>query len=335
VSPILSVVIPNRNGQDLLRGCLQSLQEQSLSDLEVIVVDDASSDGSVGMVREEFSSVEVIPLRSNVGFAGAANAGIAQVKGEFVALLNNDAIPDIGWAAALAGYLQAHGEVGFCASKVIFHAAPDVVDSCGDCYAREGVAGKIGHLAPASGFTEPGEVFGASAVAAIYRRELLRELDGFDEDFFLIHEDTDLSFRARLMGYSCHFVPEAIVRHRVGSTIGRTSPLAVFYASRNQEFVFLKDMPDPLLRKYLALHLFANGLQLGTHATRGRAASWLRGKREAVASLPEVLEKRKQVQRTTRTAVDSIDRMLLRAWVADAIRRNRASRRRLPIDATR
>jgi len=306
-----------------------------MRDLEAIVVDNASSDGSVDLVREHYPSVDLITFKSNAGFAAATNAGIARAKGDYIAVLNNDAVPHRDWAASLVDYMCSNEAVGFCASRVVFYMTPSLVDSCGDYYAREGVAGKIGHLAPADRFEQPEEVFGAAASAAIYRRELLEEVGGFDEDFYLVHEDTDLSFRARLMGYTCHFVPSAIVRHHVSRTIGYRSPLAEYYASRNQEFVFLKDMPGALLLRYLAFHVLANGLQFAAHATRGRAGAWLRGKRDAMRFVPELIRKRRLVQRAARASPDAIDRILTRGWFVDAIRRLNAGRRAAPLECDR
>ena len=333
MSPRLSIVVPTRNGRPYIKDCLSALGDQVLDDVEVIVVDDASSDGSADAVLDLFPGVKLLTLRTQQGFASACNTGIRAATAGYVALLNNDTAADPLWAARLVEFLDNNSGAGFCASRVVFHSAPDVVDSCGDFYAVEGVAGKIGHLETARSFDTPCEVFGASASAAIYRRELLQELGGFDEDFYLVHEDTDLSFRARLMGHTCHFVPSAIVRHHVGGTLGYRSPAAEYHASRNQEFVFLKDMPAPLLIRYFAWHLLANGLQFAAHATRGRAGPWLRGKRDALLSVTEVLGKRTEIQRMARASPDAIDRVLMRGWSADAIRRGKLRRRRSPARA--
>lgn len=313
--PALCVVIPNWNGLNYIGACLHSLQKQTLRDFEVIVVDNGSSDGSADLVRQLFSWARVISLGGNRGFAAASNVGAANATSEHIALLNNDTEADPSWAAALVDYLAQNPEVGFCASKVLLHSRPDLVDSCGDYYSVEGVAGKIGHLELASGFSHPREIFGASACASIYRRDLLQEVHGFDEDFFLAHEDTDLSFRARLMGHSCHFVPAAVVRHHVGGTLGYRSPLAEYYASRNQEYVLIKNMPSRLLIKYSVLHAIAVAMQLAAHTLRGRSLPLLRGKRDALRALPQLLRKRRQVQREARIPPEAIDRILMRGWM--------------------
>ncbi len=318
----LSIVIPNRNGRAYLTECLLSLQKQSFRDFEVVVVDNGSSDGSSHLTGEVFSWARVISLRANHGFAGACNIGIANTRGEYVALLNNDTRADPDWSAALVSYLAQNPAVGFCASKVVLHARPDLIDSCGDYYSVEGVAGKIGHLDDASRYPYPREVFGASACASIYRRDLLEQVHGFDEDFFLVHEDTDLSFRARLLGHICHFVPTALVHHHIGATLGYRSPLAEYYASRNQEYVLIKNMPSRLLLKYSVLHLMAVAMQLAAHVARGRSRALLRGKRDALQALPRLLSKRRQVQRGARVSAEAIDRVLMRDWMRERTGRN-------------
>src|SRR3990172_13075980 len=130
-----------------------------------------------------------------------------------------------------------------------------LVDACGDSYTVEGIPDKIGHLDHASNYDDSREVFGACAGAAIYRRSMLEELAGFDEAFFIVHEDSDLNFRAQLLGYRCIYVPTAVVYHHLGATIGKGSDRAVYFSQRNTEFVYLKNMPLVLLLKYWPLHV--------------------------------------------------------------------------------
>jgi GT2 family glycosyltransferase len=326
MDPNLSIIIPTHRGGQLLQECLRSLQDQAFDDFEIIVVDDASPDDSAGAVAASFPKTSLIRLPTQSGFAAACNRGIRASGGRYVALLNDDALPDPAWAASLVQSLEAWPEVGFCASKVVFHSSPDLVDSCGDYYAREGVAGKIGHLENPDLHRNAAEVFGASACAAIYRRSLLDEVGGFDEDFFLVHEDTDLSFRARLLGYTCRFVPTAVARHRVSATLGYRSALADYFASRNQEFVFLKNTPGSLLARYIGLHLMANLLQFTAHARRGRARVWMRGKWASARALPRILAERTRIQREARVGPDAIDQVLARNWRFDALRRRAAAR---------
>ena len=316
----VTVIIANWNGKRYLGACLESLRRQAFTGVEVILVDNGSTDGSVELAREHLRDINVIALPENLGFSRAINVGIERARGEYIAMLNNDAEADPKWLGELVAGLEANPEVGFCASKMVLHGDHDMADACGDFYAVEGVPGKIGHLEPADRYRESREVFGAFAGAALYRRSMVEELGGFDEDFFIVHEDSDLSFRARLMGYRCLYVPSAVVYHHVGATIGRESDAAVYYSQRNSEFVYLKNMPGPLVLRYWPLHLLAVLASFLSHTRRGKLRPYLRGKLDAVRMIPIMLAKRRQIQRGRRVTVPEIDGMLSRGWFWSRLR---------------
>ena len=292
---LASVIVLNWNGERFLGACLDSLRRQTLSGLETILVDNGSTDGSVELVKRDFHDVQVIALDRNIGFSGGNNQGIRHARGQYVALLNNDAEADPRWIEEIVKAFECHPEIGMCASKMILYGDRALADACGDFYTVEGVAGKIGHLEPEGQYSEPREVFGACAGAAGYRRSVLQELGGFDEDLFLVHEDSDLSFRAQLMGYRCLFVPTAIVYHHLGATIGRGSDTSVYFSQRNTEFVYLKNMPLLLLLKYWPLHLLADMISFGAHIARGRTPPFLSAKLDALRMMPGLVNRKWQM----------------------------------------
>jgi len=313
--PIVSVVIVNWNGHRLLERCLQSLMVQSVPPADVIVVDNGSSDGSVELVSREFPGVHLIALTDNVGFSRANNIGIRHARGDYIALLNNDAEPAPDWLASLVTALQANPDFDFCASKMVLYDNPHLADACGDFYTREGIPGKIGHLEPGDRYSVEREVFGACAGAALYRREVLEQTGGFDEDFFIVHEDSDLSFRARLLGYRCLYVPTAVVQHHLSASLGKESETAVYYAQRNMEFVFFKNMPTGLLLKYLPLHMLADVLLFARYIWHRQARVFLRAKLDAIRMMPKMLKKRCQIQRDRRISAAEIEAQLDRDWL--------------------
>jgi GT2 family glycosyltransferase len=201
VRPVVIVIVLNWNGRVHLEECLSSLRNQTFRDFEVILVDNGSEDDSVPFVRERFPEVQTVALSENRGFAAGHNAGIAVAQGEFIVLLNNDTMADPGWLAALHRATQERTEWGMWASRVVLFDQPEVLDSAGDELTLTGAPFKRGHLQPASSYSHPQEVFGPSGAAALYHRGVLEELGGLDEYFFLIHEEVDLAFRARLRGY--------------------------------------------------------------------------------------------------------------------------------------
>lgn len=315
-APACSVVVVNWNGRHHLDACLGALRRQTFRDFEVLLVDNGSSDGSLELVRASYPWVELVALPDNRGFSGGNNEGIRRARGRYVALLNNDTEVEPDWLAELVGAIEARADVGLCASQVLFFDRRDTLDSAGDYFGTNGVAGKRGHLEPAARYPEPQEVFGACAAAALYRRSLLDQIGLLDEDFFLIFEDADLSFRARLAGHRCLYVPSARVYHKTNASIGTYSHTYVYYGQRNVEYVYLQNMPLPLLLKYLPAHLFYGLLAAAFFASRGRLWSFLRAKAAVLASLPAVLRKRRLVQSRRVVTIAELDRLFSRGWLA-------------------
>ena len=313
--PACSVIAVNWNGWHHLDACLDALRRQTFTDFEVVLVDNGSVDGSVDHVRRHHPWVEIVALPDNRGFCGGSNEGIRRSRGRYVALLNNDTEADPDWLAELVAALERQ-QAGFCASQIRLFDERNVLDSAGDVFAVNGVAAKRGHLEDASRYAEPGEVFGACAAAALYRRSMLEEIGLLDEDFFLVFEDADLSFRARIAGYRCAYVPTARVYHKTNASIGTYSHAYVYYGQRNLELAYLKNMPLPLLVKYLPVHLVYDLLALAFFAARGRLWSFLRAKVSAVRCLPATLRKRRKVQARRVVPSRHIDGLLERRWLS-------------------
>jgi GT2 family glycosyltransferase len=313
--PACSVVVVNWNGRQHLDTCLNALGRQTFTDFEIILVDNGSTDGSADHVRTCYPRVEVVALPENRGFCAGSNEGIRRARGWCVALLNNDTEADPNWLHELVSTMERRG-VGICASQILFFDDRHILDSAGDDFSISGVASKRGHLQEASGNTEPEEVFGASAAAALYRRSMLEDIGLLDEDFFLIFEDADLSFRARSAGYRCVYVPTARVYHKTNASIGTYSQTYVYYGQRNVELTYLKNMPALLLLKYLPVHLLYNVLALAFFSSQGRAGSFLHAKGSALWCLPATLRKRRHIQARRVLASGQIDALLERRWLA-------------------
>jgi GT2 family glycosyltransferase len=168
-----------------------------------------------------------------------------------------------------------------------------------------------------------GEVFGVCGAACVIPKRVFDELDGFDEDFFVSHEDVDLSYRARLLGYPCYYVADAIVRHHGSATLGRISRFAVFHGQRNLEWVYLKNSPASVLVRTLPGHLVYNAAA-ALHFTRaGMLGPFVRAKLAALAGLPRVLRKRARVQRSRRVSGGAIWPHLEARWLSAKLREKR------------
>jgi hypothetical protein len=283
--------------------------------LELVLVDNASSDDSIAWARRAHPEVRIVALERNLGFAAGSNRGIAAAGGEFVALLNNDAVADRLWIERL---LDAAGDArtGIVASRVVLEGERGRLDSAGDGMTTVGVAYKRGHLCGVDRFGSPSEVFGASGCAMLLRRAMLDDVGLFDDDFFLIYEDADLAFRARLRGWRAAYAPDAIVYHRLSASIGRLSATAVYYGQRNAEYVYFKNMPSPLVWKYLPAHLLNALLAGGYFLARRRFGSYARGKIDFLRDLGKVAAKRRAIQRARTVAPREVDRWLERRWLA-------------------
>lgn len=248
-SPRVSVIIPNWNGLGLLRPCLNALRRQTYRDHEVIVVDNASSDGSVAAVRSEFPEVQVVVLPENRGYAGGCNQGILAARGEYIVATNNDTEADPGWLAALVEALDRHPEAGSAAARIMLYDRRDTLHSAGDLYRRDGTPDSRGVW---QRFGPPydcgGYVFGGCGGATMYRRAMLEQIGTFEETFFMYCEDVDLNWRAQLAGWKCIYVPEAVIYHHLSATGG--GPLSSYYVGRNTLWVLARDYPTDLFRRH-------------------------------------------------------------------------------------
>ncbi|MCX6546025.1 MAG: glycosyltransferase family 2 protein [Acidobacteria bacterium] len=313
--PDVSVIVVNYNGRAWLDVCLASLAAQRDVPAEVVLIDNGSSDGSAAFVAERFPSVRLVRLDRNLGFAGGNNAGARQANGRLLAFVNNDTEVDPRWVSTLKAVFDRDSGVGLATSRIVYLHDSAVIDSAGDGYTRSGGAFKRGHGQPDSAYRDAAEVFGACGAAFMIRRELFETLGGFDEDFFLVYEDVDLSYRAQLLNARCAYVPDAIVRHAGSGTMGTVSRLSVFFGQRNLEWVYLKNTPWPLLLATLPGHLIyslAGGLYL---MRAGHFRTWISAKLAALSGLPSVLRKRRRVQRSRRTELRRLWALMDRGWL--------------------
>lgn len=239
-SPFLTVLIVNYNGARHLAPCLAALAAQSYPRhrFEVVMVDNASADGSLELVRRDHPWVRVVRNPANEGFAGGNNAGLPFARGRFVVLLNNDTIPDPHWLAELAAEVKPGRAV---ASKLVFAHDPTLVNSAGLMLLRDGRGADIGFRHADRGqFETPGPIFAGCGAAVVIDTETL---DGplFDPRYFVYYEDLDAFWRARLNGRSAWYAPRSLVRHVHGGSAGEESPLFRFHVERNRALTSLRN----------------------------------------------------------------------------------------------
>jgi N-acetylglucosaminyl-diphospho-decaprenol L-rhamnosyltransferase len=256
--PRLTVVVVNYNGGDYLQGCLHSLAEQTFRDFETILVDNASTDGSLDRLIGLPPECRIIRSDRNLGFAAANNLAAKQARGEWLVLLNPDAeaLPD--WLEELLRAAERRPDHRMLASLQLSMDAPDQLDGAGDCYLAYGFAWRGGHGHHVPQCLPAGICFAPCGAAAMYPRDVFLDAGGFDERYFCYHEDVDLGFRLRLMGESCQFVPTARIRHAGSAISGRRSEFSTFHGVRNGIWTYLKNMPAALL--WFTLPVWTMGL---------------------------------------------------------------------------
>src|SRR5262249_47615647 len=286
--PVVSVVIPNRDGKAVLGRCLASLAEQTLRDFEVIVVDNGSTDGSGELVRESFPEVRLVELDGNRGFAGGANSGAEVARGSSIAFLNNDTEADRTWLAELSACLERHPRAASAASKVLRLDDPRVLDGAGDAMTRSLKAYRRGQGELDDGqFDREEQVFSASATACLWRAGDFLRLRGFDADFFAYYEDVELGFRARHAGRECWYAPRAVVYHVGAATSGRRwREFESLFAVRNRWMTIAVNAPAAWLVRNAPAVVLGELVSLARATMRGELRLVLRACRAAVRSPP-------------------------------------------------
>ena len=297
----ISVLVINYNGARHLAQLVAALQTQTLRDFELIFIDNASVDGSVALLRQlcDASALAITLLSNteNTGFAPACNQGIRVAQGEWIALLNNDAFPEPGWLEYLWNASQVSPRLGMVAAKLLFAHEPARINSAGIAIDWAGIAwdwrgGELDQPEESG----PVEIFGPCGGAALYSREMLDEIGGFDEDFFAYLEDVDLAWRAQLAGWRCVLEPKARVYHVHSATLGNSSPFKNYLLGRNKIWLITKNYPSPWLIFYLPVIFGYDLLSVIGNAIRARNFSALKGRLAALRQLPHFLRKRRTIQ---------------------------------------
>ncbi len=325
-SPAFTVIIVNYDGGAFLQKAVDSLKAQTFSDFELILVDNASSDGSAGRVDlSGLPSAQLICNSENTGFAAANNLAASQAAGQWLVMLNPDSVADPGWLAALAGAVAAHPGCASFTSAQFRLGEPGILDGAGDAYFVFGIPWRGGFGRPASELPGPGWCFSACGASSMYSARHYREAGGLDERFFCYCEDVDLGFRLQLMGHDCRFVPGAIIHHAGSGISGRTSPFTIYHGTRNRLWTYAKNMPSALFWLTLPGHAALSLYLLVRSAFTPRFSPMLRGLKDGIAALPRL---RREPRRRTASLSQLTRRM---AWNPLTLSRRRCHVRAYPM----
>lgn len=300
---MVSVIIPNYNGEQHLRECLNSLKEQSFEKFDIIIVDNNSSDKSLEIINSEYGYVKLINMKSNSGFSKAVNAGISfALKNsniKYIILLNNDIRCDKDFVRELiSGFSES--DTGSVASKMLNFYNAEIIDDAGDFINKRGLPTARGHKEKDSPeFNIQEHIFSACAGAAAYRREVFEIIGLFDEDFFAYYEDIDFSFRMQSAGYKCFYNPKAFCYHKRGATFSSRGELTTMFCEKNLVALRLKNYPVTLLFKYQFLFFFSRIVRYyrfwRDHSFKVFVYA-LRGYLKGLFEIPKNLKKRKTIR---------------------------------------
>jgi GT2 family glycosyltransferase len=305
--PSLSIVIPTFNGLEPLRRCLASVYRYAPPGTQIIVADDASTDGTRDWLRRHYGGVEVVRLTTNQGFCAAVNAGVAQAHGDVIELLNNDTEVEAGWADAALRHF-ADPTVGSVAPLVLFLDRPDIIDSAGQEYHLCGWGKNryYGERLQARHLVS-GEVFGPSGSSGFYRREALNRAGVLLPEYGAYYEDVDLSFRLRWAGYRCVYEPASRVRHQESATYRKQKDRVVGLLARNEELVYWINLRGHELLLGLIPHLGFLAVRAFRKTIQGQGRTFFAAKWDALRRWRWVLERRRALQQLAHAAARPVD----------------------------
>ena len=316
--PLISVIVLNWNGLGFLDACFESLAQQTWPNKEFIFVDNGSTDGSRDIVAawsERLPGAQAVLLPTNTGFCKGNNIAFAKARGEWIALLNSDAVAEPNWLAELMRFGDSSKRIGMLASKILFQNPSGVIDKAGHLIYWDGQNRGRGTMeADVGQYDRAEEILWPDACAALYHRKVFEETAGFDEAFFAFGDDADLGMRARLLGWSAWYVPSAVVHHRHSASFGAYSPLKVMLVERNRLLLAIKNFPWLLLlqnpfwtfrRFYWNAYAAFRGKGsasrfVQTNGWRQMVVNLMWSYLSAAKLLPHAFRKRQMIQRTRR-----------------------------------
>lgn len=318
--PRVSVIIINYNGGAFLQQAVNSLSRQTFRDFELIVFDNASTDGSADTL--DLSGVpagRLVRHPENIGFAAGNNRAADLATGKWLALLNPDTVAEPDWLENLLAAADAYPDCRNFASAQFDLTSADTLDGVGDAYLVFGIPWRGGFGRPASELPGMGWCFSACGAAAMYDLALFRENGGFDERFFCYCEDVDLGFRLQLAGHDCLFVNTAVVHHAGSGITGRTSAFSTYHGTRNRVWTYFKNMPAGILLATLPGHVALTLYIAARNVFTPRFKPMLRGLMDGISGLPQI--RRPSAWKLPRHTMETrhlLSRMAWNPWLMSA-----------------
>lgn len=310
LKPLVSVIIVNWNGQQLLDDCLRSLTKSTYKNLEIFFVDNASRDDSVDHVKNNFKSVKIIQNTENLGYAEGHERAFKQSKGEFVLLLSTDTIINPNVVETLVKVMVTDKNLGAVMPKLLMYPKKHLIDSLGAFFLMNGDLYHFGREKDPKGskYNKQMYILSVKGACTLFRKKALEKTGMFDKDYFAYFEETDLSMRTWLAGYKLLYVPEATVYHKGGVTSAKLQhSYILFHSYKNRIYTYLKNLslkyllivlPQIFLIYQGVFLLYLCKFQFGYALAVQRGLLW------NVTNFSHILKKRKFVQEKIRKISD-------------------------------
>jgi GT2 family glycosyltransferase len=324
-NPLVSIIIPNYNGKKHLKECLNSLEMMEFNNYEIIMVDNASSDGSVEFVKDLCPEVHVLPLEKNYGFAEGCNLGAQQARGEYIVFLNNDTKVDVFWLKELLLATKKYGENHIYSSKVLFYDQPDTLNTIGGIITPMGSGLDINFgKKDIDKYNKVRFVASPSGCSMLLKKALFLEMDGFDKDYFAYLEDVDFGWRCWLKGHKTYYIPQSVVYHKYGSTGGKMdTPFRVYNVQKNRLFNILKNFSFSKLITGFIVSVMFDLVRIFTFLVHGDfslISSILKGNYAFIKGISPTLSKRKYIQQNRKLSDGQMQKLGLIASLSGCLK---------------
>jgi hypothetical protein len=307
----ISIIIPNYNGAELLAPCLESLMLQSYHEYDITVVDNGSSDHSRELLTNCKSNIQVVQLEDNLGFGKAVNIGIKATDGELILVLNNDTILDPECLTKIVSCVRAYPNYGVYAPRICEQSNPHKIYAAGLMFSDKGYGNRSQRYQLQS-VDNPIDVFGACGAGAVYKRKVLNEVGLFNEEFFFLYEDQELSFRHQLLGYRCLYLPSAVIYHQGSATLRHYYPLVMKEAVKNSLITLITCTPKIILKKYIQQIVKFYLMFWYQVISRWYIKEYLHALAYVSVHISQIIKKRRVLQDNSIADIDYLDNLLYR-----------------------
>lgn len=310
IKPLVSVIIVNWNGKKFVEECIDSLMKVSYPNIEILFIDNSSTDGSLELVENKYPKIRIIRNKENLGYAGGHEVGFKKAKGEAVLLLNTDTIVERNLILSLVEVLYSDKTIGAVQPKIVMYPQDEIIDSIGTFFL---ISGDLYHYgrekkADLAKYNKQMEIFSAKGVCLLFKKEVLDKTGFFDKDYFAYFEETDLCMRVWMSGYRVIYTPSSTVRHLGGASSKQLNwSFILFHSQKNRLCTYIKNLSIGYLWKVLINILFLYQLAFLFYIVTGKIGSAISVQKSIVwnvVNLRKTLRKRKVVQSKIRKIND-------------------------------